>query len=98
MKSLTHDAKSSVDVSESDFKLVGDNRVVYVPYDESCGVIPDELDGEVFGGGRLEGNICFQVPDDEGGFMRFMNLGTRRIPVAFFASPNEPDGTWLPLL
>ena len=63
------DAKSSVDVRESDFKLVGDKRVVYVPYDESCGVIPDELDGEAFGGGRLEGNICFQVPDDEGGFM-----------------------------
>ncbi len=63
------DAESSVNVSESDFRLIGDNRVVYEPFDESCGVIPDELDGEIFGGGRLEGNICFEVPANEGGFI-----------------------------
>lgn len=63
------DAASSVNITESDFNLIGDNRVVYEPYDERCGVIPNELSGEIFGGGRVEGNICFEVPTDEGGFI-----------------------------
>ena len=46
----------SITVSESDFKLIGDNRAVYRP---SCGVIPDGLGGEIFVGGRTAGNICF---------------------------------------
>ena len=56
----------SIGVSESDFKLIGDNRVVYRP---SCGVIPDELGGEIFVGGRTRGNVCFQIPEGEDGLV-----------------------------
>ena len=59
----------AVDVSESDFKLVGDNRFVYEPYNDSCGVIPDELSGEVYVGGKIGGNICFQISSDDSGLI-----------------------------
>ena len=59
----------SITVSYADFSLIGENRVVYDPFDYDCGVIPNELDGEVYGGGRIQGNICFEVPEDEGGFI-----------------------------
>ena len=57
----------SIKVSESDFKLIGNNRAVYTPFDDDCGVIPDPLDGELFVGGRTSGNICFQISQGEGG-------------------------------
>ena len=62
------DALQSVDVDDFDFKLIGDNRVVY-SYSEGCGVIPDELDREIFPGGRAEGNVCFEVPETERGMI-----------------------------
>ena len=58
----------SVDVSESDFRLIGNNRLVY-DYARSCGVTPDELEGELFPGGKTQGNICFEVPQSESGFI-----------------------------
>ena len=60
---------SSITVSDTDFSLIGENRVVYDSFDYDCGVIPNELDGEVYGGGRIQGNICFEIPEDEGGFI-----------------------------
>ena len=45
-----------------DYSLIGDNRVVYTTFENSCGIIPDELNAELFAGGRAEGNICFQIP------------------------------------
>ena len=62
------DALQSVDVSEYDFELIGDNRVIY-NYSDGCGVIPDELDREVFPGGSAEGNVCFEVSQTERGFI-----------------------------
>ena len=59
----------SINVFESDFKLIGENRTVYTTFDDSCGVIPDPLDGELFVGGRTSGNICFQIPQGEGGLV-----------------------------
>ena len=59
----------SVAVSDSDFSLIGENRVVYDPFDHDCGVIPNELDGEVYGGGKVEGNICFEIAGGEAGFI-----------------------------
>lgn len=75
----------SVSVNEFDFRLIGDRRVVYSPFAQTCGVIPDGL-SEVFGGGQIEGNVCFEIPKDEGGLIlihepdyrsaarRFLNL------------------------
>ena len=59
----------SIAVRYADYRLIGDKRVVYKTFEDSCGFIPDELDAELFPGGKTEGNICFQVGNDEGGFV-----------------------------
>ena len=59
----------SLNVVESDYSLIGDNRVVYTPFDDSCGVIPDELSAELFPGGQTQGNVCFQIEADDGNFV-----------------------------
>ena len=82
----------SLNVAESDYILIGDKRVVYTPFEDSCGVIPDELDAELFPGGQAEGNACFQVEADDSNFVlihepflsftnerRFLSLDPRRL-------------------
>ena len=64
-----------ITVSDFDFKLIGDNRVVYTPFENGCGLVPDELRGEIFGGGRVQGNICFEIPVDEGGLFLIHDPG-----------------------
>ena len=59
-------AGESATVSYSNFNLIGENRVVYEWYENGCGVIPNQIDGEIFEGGRIQGNICFEVPTGEG--------------------------------
>lgn len=54
-------------ISEAGFYLVGSHNVSYSTFggQSSCGVIPDDLAEELFRGGTAEGNVCFQIPDDE---------------------------------
>ena len=59
----------SLAIAESNYSLVGDNRVVYTPFENPCGVIPDELGAELFPGGQAEGNVCFQVESDDANFV-----------------------------
>jgi hypothetical protein len=59
----------SINVSESDFKLTGSNNVLYDTFEDGCGFIEDDLDGEMFPGGRVEGYVCFQAPDTEDGLI-----------------------------
>jgi hypothetical protein len=41
---------------------VGPANVSYSTFEDSCGVIPDEIsDREVFSGGTIRGNVCWQV-------------------------------------
>ncbi len=63
------DALQSVDSSEYDFELIGNNRVVYTPFSEDCGLIPDQLNREIFPGGQVQGNVCFEIPEDERGLL-----------------------------
>ena len=58
-------------ISESDFKFVGSSAVIFEPFDESCGVIPDELDSDLFSGGVVEGNVCIQIPEEEADLLIF---------------------------
>jgi hypothetical protein len=55
--------------------LVGSRNVVYDTFTRSCGIIPEEIGfdipAEVFTGGVVEGNECFQVGADETGFVVF---------------------------
>ena len=99
------EGRESINISESDFRLIGDTRVVYVPYDHSCGVIPNELSAELFAGGKTEGNICFQIQSDESGLVlihqagfgsegrRFLSLDPARVASsdALYVEPLEPD-------
>ncbi len=88
---------SSIAVSDTDFSLIGENRVVYDSFDYDCGVIPNELDGEVYGGGRIQGNICFEIPDDEGGFILIHEPGygadSRRFLRLTYGEAKEPTPT-----
>ena len=66
-----------ITVNDFDFKLIGDNRLIYTTFENTCGIIPGELGGEIFGGGRLQGNICFEIPEDEGGLILIHEPGFR---------------------
>jgi len=47
-------------------RAVGPSGVSYSTFNDSCGVIPDKLpDPEVFTGGTIRGNVCWQVTSDD---------------------------------
>ena len=71
-------AHGPLNVGQFDFELIGDNRVIYKTYQHTCGVIPDELWGEVYPGGKTRGNTCFEVGANEGGFLLIHNPGFSR--------------------
>lgn len=50
---------------DSDFEMVGSRNILYQTFDRSCGVIPDDLWAEVFPGGTVQGNVCFQAGINE---------------------------------
>lgn len=55
---------------DGDFRLraVGAAAVVWTTFNNSCGVVPDALpDSDVFPGGTITGNICFEVPNTDVG-------------------------------
>jgi hypothetical protein len=45
------------------FGAVGDSNVAYTTFEDSCGVVPDELPKttELFTGGTVEGNVCWAI-------------------------------------
>ncbi len=65
---LSGDANTPRSIGTGDFRMVGDRGIVYAPFESTtrCGVIPDELDWELFGGATVSGNICVIVAEDEG--------------------------------
>ena len=63
----------AVTVTSGDIELIGSNRLVYQTYRHYCGVIPDELFGTIYPGGKVEGNACFQVGANETGFVLIHN-------------------------
>lgn len=58
----------SVSVDSSNFGLIDDSRVLHTASENSCGdhsnIIPEELYGEIFAGGKIAGNICFEVRNE----------------------------------
>jgi hypothetical protein len=49
-------------------RAVGPSGVSYSTFNDFCGVIPDELpDPEVFTGGTIRGNVCWQVTAEDAG-------------------------------
>ena len=47
-------------------KALGIGGVVYTTFADSCGLIPDDLpDPELFTNGTVEGNVCWEVAEDD---------------------------------
>ena len=63
----------SISVSESNFSLINDSRVLHTSSGNSCGgysnTIPEALSGEMFVGGKIGGNICFEVREEARNFI-----------------------------
>jgi hypothetical protein len=61
------DGEETISVSGSDYKLTGSSNVVYDTFEQetSCGFFTGEISGEMFPGGSVEGDVCFQVPEAE---------------------------------
>lgn len=72
----------SITTGESDFNLVGADRVTYDSYEHSCGwQIPELLGGEIYAGGTIRGNICFEVKTREQGFILIYSPGYDGYPL-----------------
>lgn len=59
----------SIYIVDSDFRLLDDGLVLLHP---RCGyeyALPDRLSGEVFAGGKITGNVCFEVRDEATDFI-----------------------------
>ena len=73
----------------SRLKAVGERRVVYSRYDNSCGVLPNPVpDSELFTGGEVEGNACWQIESSEAAsLVMFIEPENRRsdAPRAWFS-------------
>ncbi len=82
-------------IDASDFQLIGDRDTFYAPYRESCGVVPDRLDAVIPLGKMVDGNVCFQVPEDEGEFrLIYEPHGTLATTLLL---PERDDPDWEPL-
>ncbi|MBX3050398.1 MAG: DUF4352 domain-containing protein [Caldilineaceae bacterium] len=57
-------------IDDSDYLVVGDRGVIYTTYatETRCGVIPKELDRELFDGATVSGSVCVIAPQDEDDF------------------------------
>jgi hypothetical protein len=55
-------------------RTLGATAVVWTTFGNSCGVIPDSLpDPEVFYGGTIEGNLCWEIPGADAGSLRMLD-------------------------
>ena len=67
-------ASDAIHVDGSNFDLIVHNGFTYQHHSgryynqDSCGVTPDSLDREILPGGRVEGNVCFEVQEYLGGW------------------------------
>lgn len=78
-------------LTATDFQLVGKDGRLYTTWgsETGCGVVPDELDGVVARDVALEGNVCFQVPQDETGFQLVYDRQADKHPAVYVDLP-EP--------
>lgn len=65
----TYQGESSATLDASfRFRVVGDSAVAYSTFDNTCGVVPNEIpSAETFPGGTLSGDICWEVPASDVG-------------------------------
>ena len=74
--------KTSVDIYP--FNLVGSSSVRFSAIDNSCGALPDALPYvELSGGGAVELDVCFEIPESETGL------------ILFYGPPNDESARWM---
>ena len=58
-------------LSASNFCIMGEYQTPYSPFDADtrCGVVPERLFGKIRPGETIRGNVCIQVPINEGGLV-----------------------------
>ena len=93
------DANSEKEVEESNFRLVGTSAVRFVPLSYTGAyACPDELDGDLFLSGMVEGNVCFQIPQSETGLVLFYYPGDSSLfDLRAAAARIGPKRRWLTL-
>ena len=79
-------AEQPDNLSNTDFTFAGSRNVGYTTFQDSCGVVPDRLESnDVFRGGTVEGNICFQTGQTEDGFALYTSLSFEEENVRWFS-------------
>ena len=53
------------EINDFQFDLAGSSAVMFMEFEDSCGVIPNALSAALFPGGIGEGNVCFEIPESE---------------------------------
>lgn len=76
---MTNVAADDPDNPDAGFalRLVGSKQLGYSTFTDYCGVIPDNIafgTSDVFRGGTVEGNVCYQVGIDETDFVLFTDF------------------------
>jgi len=68
-------------------RALGDSAPVYTTFGNRCGVLPERLeDPETFTGGRVAGNICWEVlRSDAGSLTMFHDARRRSVDRVFFS-------------
>ncbi len=67
-------------------RAVGSSNVAYSTFDNSCGVIPDDLsDPDVFPGGSITGNVCWEVPTGDAATLVMFDAGQYADNWTYFA-------------
>lgn len=61
------DPNTPRNISYGDYRMVGERGIVYTPFESTtrCGVIPEELDWQLFRDATITGNVCVVIPADE---------------------------------
>ena len=74
--------------------LTSSGRLLYQAWNPKCASMPDRLGGiQTFEGGSLEGNLCFEVPDDETGLTLVYENGWQPRKVLGFWQVSESPVT-----
>lgn len=72
-------------ISSYDFDMVGSHNEVYGGMEHYCGVMPNELEAELFPGGTTEGNVCTQIPSDETDLLLIASISWDKEDRRYFA-------------
>ena len=93
----------SEDADEGDFSaVVSGVRYETFSFEHWCGIIPSELDHDLFLGGKAEANVCFSLPEDDSNITLMYDVdhtdanGNEIDSEVWFRGVDDSGGTDLP--